>query len=125
MDLTGFKAFDFTEGIPYFSVTRNGLTFSKAVTRKLGFPPYVRLLNNSETKQIALQVCTEEAPRSVSFYRDRGNDVYSVRWNSRDLIATLERLIGTSFESHGFRVEGVLIDDQTMLFDLNSAKELV
>ena len=43
MDLSGFKAFDFSEGIPYFSVTKNGLTFSKAVTLKLGCPAYARL----------------------------------------------------------------------------------
>lgn len=125
MDLTGFKVFDFSEGVPYFSVTKNGLTFSKAVTLKLGCPSYVRLLINSETKQVVLQVCSENTPRSVSFYKEKGNDIFSVRWNSRDLIATFERLLGTTFENHGFRVEGALVDEQMMLFDLNFAKPLV
>ena len=125
VDLTGFKAFDFSEGVPYFSVTKNGLTFSKAVTLKLGCPSYVRLLINSETKQVVLQVCSENTPRSVSFYKEKGNDIFSVRWNSRDLIATFERLLGTTFENHGFRVEGALVDEQMMLFDLNFAKPLV
>ena len=35
MDLSGFSAFDFSEGVPYFSVTLNGLTFNKAVVLKL------------------------------------------------------------------------------------------
>ena len=78
VDLTGFKAFDFSEGVPYFSVTKNGLTFSKAVTLKLGCPSYVRLLINSETKQVVLQVCSENTPRSVSFYKEKGNDIFSV-----------------------------------------------
>lgn len=125
MDLTGFKVFDFSEGVPYFSVTRNGLTFSKAVTLKMGCPSHVRLLINHETRQVVLQTCQETTPRAVPFYREKSNEIYSVRWNSRDLIATFERLLGTTFENHGFRVEGILIDDQTMLFDLNDAKPLL
>ena len=125
MDLSGFKAFDFSEGIPYFSVTKNGLTFSKAVTLKLGCPAYARLLINADTRQVVLQSCSEETRYAVPFFRDRGKDIFSVRWNSRDLIATFERLFGTTFESRGFRVEGSLVDEETMLFDLNCAKELV
>lgn len=125
MDLTGFEVFDFSEGTPYFSITKNGMTFSKAVTLKLGRPTFARLLINAETKQVVLQACAEETPRAVPFYREKANEVYSVRWNSRDLIATFERLFGTTFENHGFRVEGALVDSQTMLFDLNHAKALV
>lgn len=123
MDLTGFKAFDFSEGLPYVSMTKNGLTFNKAVTMKLGCPEYVRLLINYETRQAVLQVCDSNAPRAVRFYR-QGKDIFSVRLNSRDLISTFERLVGTSFEPHGFRVNGELVDDQTMLFDINTAEEL-
>lgn len=125
MDLTGFKVFDFSEGVPYFSVTRNGLTFSKAVTLKMGCPTHARLLINPDTRQVVLQACPESTPRAVSFFREKGNDIYSVRWNSRDLIGTFERLFGTTFDNHGFRVEGALVDDQTMLFDLNYAKPLL
>lgn len=35
MDLSGFSAFDFSEGVPYFSVTLNGLTFNRSVVLKL------------------------------------------------------------------------------------------
>ena len=124
MDLSGFKAFDFSEGTPYFSVTRNGLTFSKAVTMKLGCPKYVLLLISADAKQVVLQACTPETPKAVAFYKQRKNGIMSVRWNSHDLIATFERLLGASFEQHGFRVDGNVIDDQTMLFDLNFAKPL-
>ena len=31
MDLSGFAVFDFSEGIPYFSVTSNGVTFNPGV----------------------------------------------------------------------------------------------
>lgn len=125
MDLTGFTAFDFSEGTPYFSITKNGMTFSKAVTLKLGRPPYARLLINADTNQVVLQPCSKDTPQSVPFYREKANDIFSVRWSSRDLIATFERLFGTKFENHGFRVEGTIVDDNMMLFDLSQAKALV
>lgn len=124
MDLSGFKAFDFSAGWPYFSVTKNGMTFSKAVTVKLGFPEYTRFLINQESKQVALQVCGKNDANATAFYRARKSNIFSVRWNSHDLIATMERLLGESLEKAGYRVDGELIDETTMLFDLNKAKRL-
>ena len=71
MDLSGFAVFDFSEGIPYFSVTSNGVTFNRAVTLKLGTPAFVRLLINESTRQVALQVCDESTPKAVAFYKPR------------------------------------------------------
>ena len=34
--LENFKAFNFNEGVPYVSVTSNGMTFNKSVIMKLG-----------------------------------------------------------------------------------------
>ena len=123
--LSGFSAFDFSEGVPYFSITQNGLTFNKAVVLKLGSPAFVRFLINEETHQVALQVCEESAPKAVAFYRPKKNGVLSVRWSSQDLVATFKRLLENDFQEHGYRVDGELIEDGLMLFDLNSAKPLV
>ena len=57
VDLSKFKTFDFSEGVPFVSVTNNGLTFNKSVIMKMNYPLYVRLLINEEDKQIALQAC--------------------------------------------------------------------
>ena len=73
MDLTGFVAFDFSQGVPYFSITANGLTFNKAVAMKLGLPAYARLLINTEAKQVALQACEETTPQAIQFYRQKKN----------------------------------------------------
>lgn len=125
MDLSGFSAFDFSEGVPYFSVTLNGLTFNKAVVLKLGSPAYVRLLINEESRQVVLQVCEETTPKATTFYKPKKNGVLSVRWGSQDLVATFKRLLENDFREHGYRVDGELIEDGLMLFDLNSAKPLV
>ena len=124
MDLSGFAVFDFSEGIPYFSVTSNGVTFNRAVTLKLGAPAFVRLLINESTRQVALQVCDESTPKAVAFYKPKTNGVLSVRWNAQDLVATFKRLMESDLQ-HGFRVNGELVENGLMVFDLNTAKALV
>ena len=124
MDLRGFAVFDFSEGIPYFSVTSNGVTFNRAVTLKLGTPAFVRLLINESTRQVALQVCDESTPKAVAFYKPKTNGVLSVRWNAQDLVATFKRLMESDLQ-HGFRVNGELVENGLMVFDLNTAKALV
>lgn len=124
MDLSGFAVFDFSEGIPYFSVTSNGVTFNRAVTLKLGTPAFVRLLINESTRQVALQVCDESTPKAVAFYKPKTNGVLSVRWNAQDLVATFKRLMESDLK-HGFRVNGELVENGLMVFDLNTAKALV
>lgn len=123
MDLTGFTAFDFSQGVPYFSITANGLTFNKAVTMKLGLPAYARLLINAETKQVALQACSEETPQAIPFYRPKKNGVLSIRWNSQDLLATFKDLLDSDLQ-HGFRVDGKLVENGLMLFNLKGARPL-
>lgn len=124
VDLSGFTAFDFSEGVPYCSITANGVTFNKAVTLKMGSPAYVRLLINGDSRQIILQACDEDTPRAVAFYRPKKNGVMSVRWNSMDLLSTFKRLLDSDLQ-HGYRVDGELVGDGMMLFDLNAAKTLV
>ena len=124
MDLSGFAVFDFSEGIPYFSVTSNGVTFNREVTLKLGTPAFVRLLINESTRQVALQVCDESTPKAVAFYKPKTNGVLSVRWNAQDLVATFKRLMESDLQ-HGFRVNGELVENGLMVFDLNTAKALV
>ena len=124
MDLSGFAVFDFSEGIPYFSVTSNGVTFNRAVTLKLGTPAFVRLLINESTRQVALQVCDESTPKAVAFYKPKTNGILSVRWNAQDLVATFKRLMESDLQ-HGFRVNGELVENGLMVFDLNTAKTLV
>ena len=97
IDLTNFKAFDFNEGLPYVSITNNGLTFNKSVIMKMSYPAYVRLLINENDKQMAIQVCDEKDERSVQSFREKANGVLSVRLNSKDLISTIERIERKAF----------------------------
>lgn len=124
-DFSGFKEFDFDEGVPYVSVTKNGITFNKGVVLKLGKPSRVVLLINSETKQIAIRGCEEGTPRSNAFYKDNQRGVVSVRWNSRDLLSTFRDMMKWNLDLESYRVEGQLLKDEgAMLFDFNNAEKL-
>ena len=114
--LSGFKVFNFNEGVPYLSITPNGVTFNKSVVMKLDYPDYVLLLIDSDGQRIALQACDQDTPNAVQFYKPNKRDVLSVRWNGRDLWNLRE----TAYRADGF----LLRDERAMIFDLTTATEM-
>ena len=123
--LSGFKPFNFNEGVPYVSVTTNGVTFNRSVVMKLDYPEHVVLLIDEEGKRIAVQACSEITENAVQFYKKKKNDVISVRWNGKDLLNTLQAMMGWNLNEKAFRVEGTLLKtERAMLFDLSEATEL-
>ena len=126
IDLSNFKTFDFSEGVPYVSITNNGITFNKSVIMKMKYPAYVRLLINETDKQIAVQTCDEHDDKSVQFYKEKSNGVLSIRWNAKDLINTISRICDWDLSQLSYRVNGILISEmKLMLFDLNEAVTMV
>lgn len=123
--LEGFSVFDFSEGVPYASFTQNGITFNKSVTLKLGEPEYARFLINADTKQVAVQACEAGEKNATVFYRPKASGALSVRWNARDLLNTLERIMGWNFKETSYRADGVLLqDERAIVFDLSKATTL-
>ncbi len=124
-DFSGFSTFDFEEGVPYVSITKNGITFNKGVVLKLGRPSRVELLINTDSKQIAIRGCNGDTSRSNSFYRENSRGIVSVRWNTKDLLSTLRDMMGWNLELESYRVEGQLLkEENAMLFDFNKAEKL-
>jgi len=124
--LENFMVFNFNEGVPYASITSNGITFNKSVVMKLGYPEHVVLLIDEAGKRIAIQKCEAETANAVGFYKPKKSNVISVRWNGKDLLNTLQDMMGWELDKNGgFRVDGThLKDENAMLFDLNTATEL-
>lgn len=124
--LEGFKAFDFSEGVAYMSITSNGVTFNKSVTMKLRYPEWVLLLINEHTGQVAIQPCEEYTPNSAPFFKAKENGILSVRWNSKDLLNNLEELMDWDLQQESYRVAGTLIrQENIMLFDLHAATPML
>ena len=120
----GFTTFNFNEGAPYVSFTKNGVSFNKSVIMKLGYPKNVILLINQQSKQIGIKVCDETDPNATSFYKEekKKNGVLSVRWNGRDLMNTIREMMNWDLDSISYRAEGQHIkEEQAMLFDLNKS----
>lgn len=123
--LDGFKIFNFSEGVPYLSVTSNGITFNKAVIMKLEYPKHVVLYVDERTKRIALQARDEKVENSVAFYKQKTSNVLSVRWNGKDLLNTIKGMMEWDLEKESYRAEGELIqDERVMIFDLSRATDL-
>ena len=126
IDLTKFKAFDFNEGVPYLSVTNNGLTFNKSVIMKMNYPAFVRVLINESEEQIAVQSCDENDDKATPFYKEKANGVLSVRMNSKDLINTIERICDWDLKKISYKVNGVYLPNASlMLFDLTDAVTMI
>lgn len=120
-----FKSFNFDEGVPYVSITKNGVTFNKAVIMKLNYPTNVVLLINSEDKVIAIKKCTPDVKNSTTFYKENEKNILSVRWNARDLLNTLQDITGWDLSKYSYRVDGVLVaEENAMIFDLKTSKIL-
>ena len=123
--LEGFSAFDFSEGVPYISFTQNGITFNKSVTLKLGEPEYARFLINESTKQVAIQACNENDSNATVFFRPKASGALSVRWNTRDLLNTIERIMGWNLKESSYRADGILLkEEHAIMFDLSKATAL-
>ena len=124
--LDEFTKFNFTEGVPYVSITKNGLTFNKSVIMKLNYPRFVNLLISKDKQMIAICPCEEKDPNRAPFYNPQKNsNVLSVRWNHKDLLNTICALADWDLSLSSYRIDGVLIEEErAMLFDLSLAKEL-
>ena len=122
----GFKPFNFTEGVPYISVTKNGVTFNKGVVTKLNCPAYVVLFINYNSKQLLIQVSDENTPNATGFYNaSKKSNTLSVRWNGKDLLNTIVSMTGWHLDKEAYRVDGVPMPEHSaMLFDLTKSEPL-
>lgn len=115
-----FKKVNLTSGLPYVSITDNGITFSKSAVIKMGKPSYVELLMNEDDKQIAIKVCDKSEEDSIQFLRNA--KTVNVRWNNKDFLNTLSKMMDWKLKEEGHRVLGEWYDNEkTMLFDLSIA----
>lgn len=120
--IEGFTIFDYQEGVPYVSITKNGVTFNKAVVMKMGFPKSVNLLINYESKKIAIKPCKENDKNAVRFYGKKKSGAISARLNGKYLIKTIEEMMNWNLDNEAYRVEARFLNEENMmLFDFNKA----
>ena len=64
-------------------------------------------------------------PTALFFYKKNDKKVLSVRWNSKDLLKTIQSITDWNLSNDSYRIEGLLIQEENaMLFDLKTSQLL-
>jgi len=117
-----FKIISLSVGLPSVSITANGVTFSKSAIVKLGKPAWVVLLMSEDTRQLAIKVCDKADEGATAFLRNRNAKNMMVRWNNRDLLQTIEKMMKWNLDDQGYKIMGEYFSSENaLLFDMNKA----
>ncbi len=60
------------------TVTSNSLKFNKATDVELNYAPYIKVLLNAKTRQIAIQPCSEKDPNAIKFSNEESKQTYAI-----------------------------------------------
>jgi hypothetical protein len=126
MDLVKFKPYTLISGVSSVSITKNGVSLSKAALLKLGKPDYVRLLINEDDKQIAFAVAqSSDEDKIKCLLGKKDSETLIFRINNRDLLNKITIMLGCKYEDLSLRCTGDFFDDdKIMVIDLNNATPL-
>ena len=120
--LEGFKQYNMTIGTASVSITENGIAFSKTTIVKMDKVPYVKLFIDEGNKRIAIQKANKEDEGVINFYSNQ--KIVSVRWNNKELLKTIARMMDWELSGNVYKVDGDYIaEDEAMIFDLKKAEK--
>lgn len=120
--LEEFKQYNMTIGTASVSVTENGIAFSKTTVVKMDKVSHVKFYIDENRKRIAIQKAKENEDGAISFYNNQ--KIISVRWNNKELLKTLEKMMKWELAGNVYKVDGDYIpEEEAMIFDLNKAEK--
>lgn len=120
--LEGFKQYNMTIGTASVSITENGIAFSKTTIVKMDKVPYVKLFIDEGNKRIAIQKANKDDEGAINFYSNQ--KIISVRWNNKELLKTIARMMEWELSGNVYKVDGDYIaEDEAMIFDLKKAEK--
>lgn len=107
------------------TVSNYGVSFSKAAVVRLGKPEYAKLLINSEEKIFAVQVSNEFDEDANVFYRKKSNNVITARWNSKELLQMISKMMEWDLEEASYKIIGEYYPEESaILFDMKRAESI-
>lgn len=119
MNISGFVPFDFSVGVPYISVTENGVTFNRSVTILLGYPEYIRVCVNESERLVFVEPGAHGEAGCVKYFNP-GRRVDSVRLSGDSFIIFMMKMCGGD-RGLGYKVTGEQTDGGIM-FDMKKAR---
>lgn len=120
--LEGFKQYNMTIGTASVSITENGIAFSKTTIIKMDKVSHVKFFIDENNKKIAIQKAMKDDEGAISFYNNQ--KIVSVRWNNKELLKTIARMMGWELSGNVYKVDGdYFAEEQAMIFDLKEAEK--
>lgn len=124
--LDGFETMSLApkKGSSMLTVSKSNIRFNKATAAELGFPPFVKLLVNAKTNQVAAQTCSEKDPAAIKFCDSEKKQNYAIFIKIPALLAEFRRLLDFGEAGIEYSMNGTTYaDEQVIIYDLKSAEK--
>ena len=125
--LKGFEVIDIEVGKSdsVMTVGGNMVKFNKATATELMHPQFVRVLINGDTKQVAVQSCTEKTRNAVAFSKGEGKQVYAITVKIPAIVVAIRKLLPDLDENDSLTFKGKLFaDDKAIVYDLTEGEPI-
>mgnify|MGYP000419407330 CR=1 FL=1 len=126
--LKGFEVINLKQpkGESVMTVTSNSLKFNKATAVELNYAPYIKVLLNAKTRQIAIQPCSEKDPNAIKFSNEESKQTYAISIKVPAIQVEFRRMLPFEDENGGklsYTLNGTLYpDEQVVIYDIGDVK---
>lgn len=111
------------KGKSVLTVTRSNIKFNKATATELDYPPYVKMLVNVKSNQVAVQPCSEKDPCAVKFSEEAAKQTYAIVIKLPALLVEFRRLLDFDGDIY-YTVKGTTYpEENVIIYDLNEAEK--
>lgn len=114
------------KGESVMTVTSNSLKFNKATAVELNYAPYIRVLLNAKTRQIAIQPCSEKDPNAIKFSNEESKQTYAISIKVPAIQVEFRRMLPFEDDNGGklsYTLNGTLYpDEQVVIYDIGDVK---
>ncbi|PJM78664.1 hypothetical protein [Bifidobacterium scaligerum] len=113
-------------GKTVMTVTDSIVRFNKATVEVLGFPPFVKVLINEKTKQIAIASASDKSDNAVKFSKAEGKQTASVSIKDPAIVEAVKAYFTLAEAPEGevayASVNGAAYpENKTVIFDVDNA----
>lgn len=121
-----FNIIDITaRGTVDILVNSKGITISKGVIDELGYPAYVRMLVDNESKVFAIKVCKQSDENAYKFSKPKSEQIKPIHCHTGAVRQVLRNMMADSWKDEdSYRIKGTYYKDaKAMVFNLKTASQ--
>ena len=114
-------------GKPDLHITKNGITFTRRLVEDMGYPQFVIPMLDYSRKIFALKICKVDNEHGMRFSKAKCDQRRAIQHYAGTIKHLLRGIMGNSWKDENrYYITGVWFsEEKAMLFDLNTAKELL